>query len=142
MRIVKILAEQHPKTALRTTLGTMQSLEADETTVGGKEEVGVRTSQTRKHIESYTIHSNEYGSRETRLWEELYPMYVVVIGHDPLNYPTPLHRLTPLYLGNGYGSITAGISTNSGTMETRGRTWDQRIPAERLWDTPELYPTG
>jgi hypothetical protein len=120
MRIVEMFAEQHPKTALRTTLGTMQSMEADETMVGGEEEVGVRTSQMRKHIESYTIHHNEYRGRETRLQKELYPMYSVVIGHESLNYPAPLHRLTPLYLGNGYGSITVGISTNSRTMETRG----------------------
>jgi hypothetical protein len=116
-------------------------MEADETTVGGEEEVGIRTSQTRKHIESYTIHCDEYRGREMRLWEELYPMYSVVIGHDSLNYPAPLHQFTPLYLGNGYGSITVGISTNSGTMETRGQTWDQRTQAECSWDTPGLYPS-
>jgi hypothetical protein len=95
-------------------------MEADETTVGGKEEVGIRTSQMRKRIKSCTIHSNEDGSRETRLQEELYPMNSVVIGHDSLNYPAPLHQLTPLYSGNGYGSITVRISTKSGTMETIG----------------------
>jgi hypothetical protein len=66
----------------------------------------------------------------------------MVIGHDSLNYPASLYRLTPLYLGNGYGSIAVGLATTGEIMETKGRTWDQRTQAERLWDAPESDPTG
>jgi hypothetical protein len=94
-------------------------METDEAMACCEEEISVRTSQTRKRVKSHTIHSDKDRSRETRLWEELYPMHSVVIEHDSLNYPAPLHRLTPLYWRNGHGSIAVGLSINRGTMEMR-----------------------
>jgi hypothetical protein len=116
MRVIERLAEQRHNTTLRTTLRMVQGMEADETTVCCEEEVGVRTSQPRKRIEHSTIQSDEDGRRGTRLQEEFYPMHSMVIGHDSLNYPAPLHQFIPLYLGNGYRSIAVGVSTNSRTM--------------------------
>jgi hypothetical protein len=74
MRIVQTFTEQHPETSLRTNDGTMQSMETYEAMVSCKEEVGVRTSQTRDGVESCTIHSDEDRRGETRLWEEFDPM--------------------------------------------------------------------
>jgi hypothetical protein len=68
----------------------MHSLKAYETTVGGETQVGVGTGQTRQSIEHDTIHSNEDGRGEARLGIEFYPVGVVIVGHDKLNYPLPL----------------------------------------------------
>jgi hypothetical protein len=57
----------------------MQGMEANKATICGKEQIGVRTSQMREHVECYAIHSNEERGGETRLWEELDPMSVVII---------------------------------------------------------------
>jgi hypothetical protein len=57
-------------------------MEAYEATIGCKEEIGIRTIQTRKSVESGTIHSDKDGRGETRLREEFNPMNIVVIGHD------------------------------------------------------------
>jgi hypothetical protein len=59
----------------------MNGVETYETTIGGEEEVGVRTSQTREGIERGTVHSNKDGRREVRFWEEFDPMHIVVFGH-------------------------------------------------------------
>jgi hypothetical protein len=45
----------------------------------------------RESVKGDAVHGNENGSEETRLQEEFHPMYVVVIGHGSLNYPTPLY---------------------------------------------------
>jgi hypothetical protein len=57
-------------------------VEAYEATISCKEEIGVGTTQTRKGVESGTVHSDKDGRRETRLREEFDPMNIVVIGHD------------------------------------------------------------
>jgi hypothetical protein len=46
MRVVETLTEQHPKTTLGTTLCAMHSVATHKTTIGGKEQVRVGTSQT------------------------------------------------------------------------------------------------
>jgi hypothetical protein len=55
MRVIKTLAEQHPNTLLRTTFGTVQSMETDEATVCCEEEVSVRTSRTRECVKCHTM---------------------------------------------------------------------------------------
>jgi hypothetical protein len=82
MGIVQALAEEHPVTTLGTTLRTMQGVETDETAVSSEEQIRVGTRQSRQSIKSYTINGHEYGSREARLGVELYPVRVVIIGHD------------------------------------------------------------
>jgi hypothetical protein len=57
-------------------------MEAYEATISRKEEIGVRTTQTRKGVKSGTIHNDKDGGGETRLREEFDPMNIVVIGHD------------------------------------------------------------
>jgi hypothetical protein len=59
----------------------MQSLETYEATIYCKEEVGVRTSQTRECVEGGIVYGDEDRRGETRLWEEFDPMYIVVIRH-------------------------------------------------------------
>jgi hypothetical protein len=82
MRIVQALTEQHPETCLRTDGGMMKSMEAYEATISCKEEISVGTIQTRKGVESGTIHSDKDRRGEMRLREEFDPMNIVVIGHD------------------------------------------------------------
>jgi hypothetical protein len=57
----------------------MHSVMAHEAAIGRKEEICVGTGQARQHIEGYTVNGHEDQSGETRLWEELYPMSIVVI---------------------------------------------------------------
>jgi hypothetical protein len=116
-------------------------METDEATIGCKEEIGIRTVQTGKGVEGSAVHSNENGRGEARLWEELDPMNIVVIGHDSLNYPSPLHSLAPLYLRDDYGSVTIETLTNDGARKMKGRTGDPRIPAERSRDASDSSPT-
>jgi hypothetical protein len=42
----------------------MHGLEADETMIGGEAKVGIGTSQARKSIKGYAVHSNKDGRRE------------------------------------------------------------------------------
>jgi hypothetical protein len=44
----------------------------------------------RESVEGDAIHRHKGRGREQRLLEERNPMDAVVIGHDSLNYPTPL----------------------------------------------------
>jgi hypothetical protein len=81
MRIVEPLTKQHPKTSLTTNVGTMQSTETYEATISCKEEVGIRTGQTREGVERGAVHGDEDRRGETRLQEEFNPMYIVVIRH-------------------------------------------------------------
>jgi hypothetical protein len=79
--IIQALTKEHPVTALRATLRTMQGVETNETTVGGEEQIRVRTRQMRQSVKSDTINSHEDRSREAALGVEFYPVRVVVIGH-------------------------------------------------------------
>jgi hypothetical protein len=81
MGIVQTFTKQDPKTSLRAGGGMMYGVETYEAMVGGKEEIGVRTYQTRKSIKRGAVHSNKDGRRKARLWEELNPMHIVVFGH-------------------------------------------------------------
>jgi hypothetical protein len=67
----------------------MKHMEANKAMIHCKEQVDIGTSQTRKCVKHYAIRSNKDVGRAMGLWEELYPMCVVIVGHDSLNYPTP-----------------------------------------------------
>jgi hypothetical protein len=81
MRVVETLTKQHPETSSRTNFGMVQSMKTYEATIRGKEEVSIRTSQTRECVEGRAIYGDEDRRGETRLREEFDPMYIVVIGH-------------------------------------------------------------
>jgi hypothetical protein len=98
MGIVDTLTEEHAQTSLRAHLRTVQRVETNETTVSREEEVGIRTGQARKGIERSTIDSHEDGGGKARLGEEFNPVDIVVIGHDPLNYPPSPHSFAPFIL--------------------------------------------
>jgi hypothetical protein len=59
----------------------MNGVETYKATVGGEEEIGIRTCQMRKSVKRGTVHSNKDRRRKARLWEELNPMHIVVFGH-------------------------------------------------------------
>jgi hypothetical protein len=73
-------------------------VEADEAMIGCEEKIGIGTVQMGKGVEGSAVHSNKDWRGEARLREELNPMNIVVIGHDSLNYPSPLHSLAPFIL--------------------------------------------
>jgi hypothetical protein len=73
-------------------------VETDEAMIGCEEEIGIGTVQTGEGIEGSAIHCDKDGRGEVGLREELDPMNIVVIGHDSLNYPSPLHSLAPFIL--------------------------------------------
>jgi hypothetical protein len=141
MGIVDTLTEEHAQTSLRARLRTVQRVETNETTVGREEEIGIRTSQARKGIERNTINGHEDGGGKARLGEELNPVDIVVIGHDPLNYSALSTHPLPLYSRGGYGRSAINQSTNEGARKTKGRTEDPRTPTERSRDAVDTSPT-
>jgi hypothetical protein len=66
-------------------------VEADEATIGREEEISVGTIQAGEGVKGSAVYSNKDWRGEARLRKELDPMNIVVIGHDSLNYPSPLH---------------------------------------------------
>jgi hypothetical protein len=91
MRIIQPFIKQHSQTTLGADFGAMHSLETYKTTIGGKAEVGVGTSQARQSIKRHATHSNKDGRGETRLRIEFKIMGVVVIRHIELKYPLPFN---------------------------------------------------
>jgi hypothetical protein len=82
MGIVQTFTKQHPETSLRAGGGMMYGVETYEATVGGEEEISIGTCQMRKSVKRGTVHSDKDGRGKVRLWGELNPMHIVVIGHD------------------------------------------------------------
>jgi hypothetical protein len=66
-------------------------VEADEVMIGPEEEISVGTVQAGEGVEGSAVYSNKDWRGEARLRKELDPMNIVVIGHDSLNYPSPLY---------------------------------------------------
>jgi hypothetical protein len=85
MRIIQMLTKQHPKAMLRTGFRTVQGMITNEAATRCKEQVSIGTGQTRERVEIYAIDGYEGGSGKARLWEELDPMRIVVIGHERLH---------------------------------------------------------
>jgi hypothetical protein len=73
-------------------------VKADEATIGREEEICIGTGQAGEGVEGSAVYSHKDWRGEARLWEELDPMNIVVIGHASLNYPSPLHSLAPFIL--------------------------------------------
>jgi hypothetical protein len=76
-------------TMTRTDLCAMSGKMTNETVTSDEEQIHVIIRETGESIKSEAVHWHEHGGRETRMFIELYPMGVVivgmVIGHGTLN---------------------------------------------------------
>jgi hypothetical protein len=95
MRIVQTLAEPNIITALRTSFRAMKGMMADKAMTHHKEQVSIVLRQLREGVKGYTINGHEDQHRETRMLVEFYPVGVVIIRHDSLNYS---HTLYPPFI--------------------------------------------
>jgi hypothetical protein len=86
MRIIQSFTEQNVITTLGTIFCVMEGEVTDEAMTSDEEQICIVVRQMRKGIESETIHCHEDRSRKVGSFIELYPMGIVVIRHNALNY--------------------------------------------------------
>jgi hypothetical protein len=80
MQIIKPHTEWGPKRTMRANLSPMDSMKASKTMIGRKQEISIRTRQSRMCVKSNAVHRYKDGFGKVGMMKELDKMGIV-IGH-------------------------------------------------------------